>query len=127
MWDREGALHGGDGRPSEAFAAFCGRLRVGWRFCEPADPQAKGVVERLQGYIETSFEPGRRFANELDFADQLDAWFVKAPGRLLKARRYCCTGGIPSDYGTALRLGRTGEDPATRLRESPDADRGRPR
>ena len=75
VWDREGALHAGDGRPSDAFSAFCGRLRVGWHLCEAADPQAKGLVERLQGYIETSFEPGRRFANEIDFADQLDGWF----------------------------------------------------
>jgi transposase len=75
VWDREGALHAGAGRPTDAFAALCGRLRVGWHFCEPADPQAKGVVERLQGYMETSFEPGRSFANEIDFADQLDAWF----------------------------------------------------
>ena len=48
-------------------------------FAQRADPQAKGVVERLQGYLETSFEPGRRFANELDFQDQLDAWFESAP------------------------------------------------
>jgi transposase len=75
VWDREGALHAGAGRPTDALAALCGRLRVGWRFCEPADPQAKGLVERLQGYMETSFEPGRRFANEIDFADQLDRWF----------------------------------------------------
>ncbi len=53
--------------------AFCGQLKVGWQFCEPADPQAKGAVERLQGYAETNFEPGRVFANELDFQDQLDA------------------------------------------------------
>jgi transposase len=75
VWDREGALHAGGGRPSEAFAALCGQLRVGWHLCEAADPQAKGVVERLQGYMETSFEPGRSFANELDFADQLERWF----------------------------------------------------
>jgi transposase len=75
VWDREGALHAGGGRPSDVFAAFCGRLRVSWHLCEANDPQAKGVVERLQGYMETSFEPGRRFANELDFQDQLDAWF----------------------------------------------------
>ena len=65
----------------EAFAAFCGQLRVDWRFCEPADPQAKGAVERLQGYAETNFEPGRRFANELDFQDQLDDWFVRRSTR----------------------------------------------
>jgi hypothetical protein len=49
VWDREGALHGNGGRPSDAFAAFCGRLRIGWHLCEAHDPQAKGGVERLQG------------------------------------------------------------------------------
>jgi len=81
LWDRQAGIHGHQGRPSEAFAAFCGQLRVGWRFCAPADPQAKGAVERLQGYAESNFEPGRRFANELDFQDQLDAWFVRINAR----------------------------------------------
>ncbi len=75
VWDREGALHAGGGRPTDPFAAFCGQLGVGWRFLEPRDPQSKGVVERLQGYLETSFEPGRSFAGELDYQDQLDRWF----------------------------------------------------
>ncbi|MFL5864851.1 MAG: IS21 family transposase [Solirubrobacteraceae bacterium] len=81
LWDRQAGLHAHRGRPTDAFAAFCGQLRVGWRFCEPADPQAKGAVERLQDYVERNFEPGRRFANELDFQDQLDAWCVKANAR----------------------------------------------
>jgi hypothetical protein len=71
----------------ETFAAFCGQLKVGWRFCEPADPQAKGVVERLQGFAETNFEPGRVFANELDFQDQLDAWFARVNARQHKTLR----------------------------------------
>jgi transposase len=75
VWDREGALHAGGGRPTDAFAAFCGQLTVGWRFLEPHDPESKGVVERLQHYLETNFEPGRRFCNELDFQEQLDRWF----------------------------------------------------
>ena len=79
--DREGALHAGGGRPTDPFAAFCGQLRVGWHFCEPADPQAKGVVERLQGYMETSFEPGRSFVNHHDFQDQLDRWFDERANR----------------------------------------------
>jgi transposase len=89
VWDRQAGIHGHGGRPSATFAAFCGQLRVDWRFCEPADPQAKGVVERLQDYAETNFEPGRAFANELDFQDQLDAWFAKVNARThktLKAR-----------------------------------------
>jgi transposase len=81
--DREGALHAGGGRPTDVFAAFCGQLKVGWRFCEPGDPQAKGVVERLQGYLATSFEPGRRFVNEHDFQDQLDGWFDTRANRRL--------------------------------------------
>jgi transposase len=44
VWDREGCLHAGGGRPTEAYAAFCGQLPVDWYFCEPADPQAKGLV-----------------------------------------------------------------------------------
>jgi transposase len=87
VWDRQAGIHGHAGRPTDAFAAFCGQLRVAWRFCEPADPQAKGAVERLQGYAETNFEPGRRFANELDFQDQLDAWFFKVNARTHKTLR----------------------------------------
>jgi transposase len=77
VWDREGALHAGGGRPADPFAGFCGELGVGWRFLEPRDPQSKGVVERLQGYLETSFEPGRSFAGELDFQAQLERWFAE--------------------------------------------------
>jgi transposase len=75
VWDREGALHAGEGRPTAAFAAFLGQLKTGWRFLAPHDPESKGVVERLQGYLETSFEPGQRFANQLDFQERLDRWF----------------------------------------------------
>jgi transposase len=87
LWDRQAGLHGHAGRPTDAFAGFCGQLKTGWRFCEPADPQAKGAVERFQGYAETNFEPGRRFANELDFQDQLDAWSVKVNARIHKTLR----------------------------------------
>jgi transposase len=75
VWDRQAGLHAGDGRPTQAFAALCGQLKVGWHFCDAGDPQAKGVVERLQDFMERSFEPGRVAANELDYQLQLDAWF----------------------------------------------------
>lgn len=81
VWDRQAGVHGYDGRPSREFAALCGQLKVDWHFCRPRDPQAKGVVERWQGYAETNFEPGRLFANEIDFQDQLEAWTRKANAR----------------------------------------------
>jgi transposase len=88
VWDRQSGLHGGGGRPSEPFAAFCGRLAVGWQFCAPRDPQAKGCVERLQDFMERSFEPGRVFANELDLQAQLDSWFSeRANARIHKTLR----------------------------------------
>ena len=88
VWDRQSGLHASGGRPTVEFAAFCGQLCVDWHFCEPRDPQAKGVVERLQDFMERSFEPGRRFANELDFQLQLDGWFDdRANSRMHKTLR----------------------------------------
>jgi hypothetical protein len=37
--------------------------------------------------METNFEPGRRFANHLDFQLQLDDWFLKANARTHKTLR----------------------------------------
>jgi hypothetical protein len=37
--------------------------------------------------METNFEPGRRFANHLDFQLQLDAWFERANARTHKTLR----------------------------------------
>jgi transposase len=88
VWDCEGALHAGNGRPTDAYAGFCGQLPVGWIFCRPRDAEAKGAVERLQQYMESSFEPGRRFAGEADFQAQLDGWFrERANARLHRVIR----------------------------------------
>jgi len=88
VWDRQAGLHAAAGRPTDAFAAFCGALKVGWHFCDPRDPQAKGVVERLQDFAERSFERGRTFANELDYQLRLDAWFdERANPRMHKTLR----------------------------------------
>ena len=43
--------------------------------------------------METNFEPGRRFANHLDYQLQLDAWFLKANARTHKT------------YGPGLSIG----------------------
>jgi hypothetical protein len=87
VWDREGAIHAGGGRPTDPFAGFCGELRVGWLILEARDPEAKGALERSHRFLRTSFEPGRSFANELDYQAQLDAWCVKANGRIHRTLR----------------------------------------
>jgi transposase len=122
VWDREGALHAGGGRASEAFAAFCGALRVGWYLCEAADPEAKGLVERLQGYMETSFEPGRRFLGPEDFQAQLDTWFDKANRRTHKTLRARPADRLIEERAALRPLPATPPDVDRRFvcRESPD-------
>jgi transposase len=87
VWDREGAIHAGGGRPTTEFAAFCGQLGVGWVILEPADPQAKGVLERSHRFMRSNFEPGRRFANHLDFQDQFDGWCERVNQRVHRTIR----------------------------------------
>jgi hypothetical protein len=87
VWDREGAIHAGGGQPTDAFAAFCGELRVGWLILEARDPEAKGALERSHRFMRTNFEPGRSFANELDYQLQLDEWCDKANARVHRTTR----------------------------------------
>ena len=86
VWDRESAIAAG-GRPTTDFAAFCGQLQVGWVILEARDPQAKGALERSHRFMRSNFEPGRVFANHLDFQDRLDAWTEKANRRVHRTIR----------------------------------------
>ena len=45
---------------------------------KPYDPESKGIVERANGYLETSFLPGRTFASPEDFNAQLSGWLPGA-------------------------------------------------
>ena len=51
VWDRQAGLHAHGGRPTDAFAAFCGAADGRLALLRAGDPQAKGVVERLQGFM----------------------------------------------------------------------------
>jgi transposase len=81
VWDREAAIAGG-GQPTDAFAAFCGQLGVGWVILDAGDAQAKGALERSHRFMRTNFLPGRSFANPADFQLQLDGWADRANRRV---------------------------------------------
>jgi transposase len=68
--------------------------------CGPADPEAKGLVERANGYLETSFLPGRSFCSPADFNAQLGDWLV-----LVNQRRRRVLGCAPADRIAADRAG----------------------
>jgi transposase len=84
VWDNEsavGAWRGGRPRLTQAMNAFRGCLGIKVIQCRPADPEAKGLVERACGYLETSFLPGRAFTSPADFNAQLAGWLEKANRR----------------------------------------------
>lgn len=84
VWDNESAIGARRaGRPvlTEATSAFRGTLGIKVVLCRPRDPEAEGLVERANGYLETSFLPGRRFASPQDFNGQLAGWLVRANQR----------------------------------------------
>ena len=91
VWDNESAVGSWRaGRPklTEDFDAFRGVLGCGVHQCRPRDPEAKGIVERANGYLETSFLPGRTFASPADFNAQLWARLPVANQR--NVRRIGC-------------------------------------
>ena len=59
-------------------------LGCGVHQCRPGDPEAKGIVERGNGYLETSFLPGRTFTSPADFNLQLSAWLPVANTRIVR-------------------------------------------
>jgi transposase len=86
VWDREGAIAPG-GRPSDAFAGFCGQLGVGWIILDRGDAQAKGALERSHRFMRSNFLPGRRFANAQAFQLQLDGWCDRVNRRVHRTTR----------------------------------------
>jgi transposase len=89
VWDGEGAVGQRRRRTTvltEAAHGFRGVLGAKIVICNPADPEAKGLVERANGYLETSFLPGRVFASPADFNAQLGDWLAlvnQRPRRVL--------------------------------------------
>jgi transposase len=85
VWDREAAI-GGTGKPTVEAASFAGTLGVRLRLAPPRDPEFKGLVERRNGFFETSFLPGRTFTSPHDFTAQISAWLPeRAATRPLRA------------------------------------------
>jgi transposase len=95
VWDGEAAV--GRWRPRQpdltaACQGFRGVLGVKVLICKPADPEAKGIIERLHDYLERSFLPGRSFDSPADFNTQLQAWL-----QLANRRRKRSLGCAPAD------------------------------
>jgi transposase len=95
VWDGEAAAGQRRRRQTvltQAAHGFCGVLGAKILICDPGDPEAKGLVERANGYLETSLLPGRSFSSPADFNAQLADWLA-----LVNQRRRRVLGCAPAD------------------------------
>jgi transposase len=117
VYDNEGAIgrwRGGVPVLTGDFQAFRGALGMGVILCKPGDPEAKGLVERANQYLETSFLPGRTFGSIADFNAQLRAWLPLANARHHRAIDCRPVDRIAEDRQAMLPLPRVLPDPAFR-------------
>jgi transposase len=98
LWDNESGI-GQRGRLAEGVAGFCGVLATRLIQARPYDPETKGLVERANGYLETSFLPGRVFTSAADFNAQLLDWLISIANR----RKHAATRMVPADALAADR------------------------
>ena len=112
----------GHQRLTDEFQRFRGGYGVAVKFCRPADPEAKGLVERANRYLETSFLPGRRFDDVADFNGQLATWLRQlANQRILRPTKVRPAEAIFEDRASMQAFPPVLPDPACRF------SAGRPR
>jgi transposase len=102
VWDNEsgvGRYGGANPKLTPEFTVLRGLLGTRVVVLRPRDPESKGLVERANGYLETSFLPGRRFRSPADFGDQLTDFLARANTR----SRRVLGGAAPSDRIAADR------------------------
>lgn len=103
VWDREAAI-GGSGKLTAPAAAFAGTLATKIKLAPPRDPEYKGMVERSNGYLETSFLPGRQFASPADFNQQLARWLERANSRTVRSIQGRPVDLLETDYLSMIPL-----------------------
>jgi transposase len=117
VYDNEAALvsrHNGRPTLTAPFQRFRGTLGMGVIVCKPGDPEAKGLVERANRYLETSFLPGRRFSSPEDFNAQLATWLRRANNRIHSTLRCRPSDRIAEDRAAMMALPPVLPDPAWR-------------
>lgn len=84
VWDNEAGI-GRGGKRAEGVTEFLGTLATKLTQTRPYDPESKGLVERANQFLETSFLPGRTFTSPEDFNVQITDWLPRANRREVRA------------------------------------------
>jgi hypothetical protein len=103
IWDNEPGIGRGL-RRAEGVASFMGTLATKLVLLPPRDPESKGVVERRNGWFETSFMPGRTFTSPVDFNDQFTDWLALANSRVVRTIKAAPVDLIDADRAAMLAL-----------------------
>ena len=103
IWDNEPGIGRGR-RRAEGVASFMGTLATKLVLLPPKDPESKGLVERRNGWFETSFMPGRSFRSPGDFNDQFADWLTKANARVVRTIKAAPAELIDADRAAMLPL-----------------------
>ena len=103
IWDNEPGIGRGQ-RRAEGVASFMGTLATKLVLLPPNDPESKGLLERRNGWFETSFMPGRTFRSPADFNTQFGDWLVKANGRVVRTIKTAPVDLVEADRAAMLPL-----------------------
>jgi hypothetical protein len=103
IWDNEPGIGRGQ-RRAEGVASFMGTLATKLVLLPPKDPESKGLVERRNGWFETSFMPGRTFTSPADFNSQFTYWLVKANARMVRTIKAAPVDLVDADRAAMLAL-----------------------
>lgn len=103
LWDNEPGIGRGK-RHADGIDAFMGTLATKLVLLPPGDPESKGIVERRNGWFETSFMPGRSFASPADFNEQFTNWLMLANRRVVRTLKAAPTDLLDADLAGMLPL-----------------------
>ena len=103
IWDNEPGIGRGQ-RRAEGVASFMGTLATKLVLLPPNDPESKGLVERRNGWFETSFMPGRTFTSPADFNTQFGDWLTRANARVVRTIKASPLDRLDADRAAMLPL-----------------------
>lgn len=103
IWDNESGIGRGK-RHATGVGEFTGTLATTLVRLKPYDPESKGIVERRNGYFETSFMPGRDFTSPADFGTQFDDWLARANTRVVRTTKARPVDLLDADRAAMLPL-----------------------